>query len=131
MKPLFGPSRSMRAAIRRLGVEITLQRVTGYAPNVVVSASACLKAIVRDALPDRTQETQAGLPASEPGTVTQDDRNVIAMASDLEDSGFPLPLAKGDLVILPTGPEQYQLTRVDGLKRAAVGAVEFVITGVS
>jgi hypothetical protein len=74
---------------------------------------------------------QAGLGASTPGAVPQDDRLVIVMADDLAAAAFPLPVAKGDLIVLSLSAEQLMVTRVDPYKRAFAGAIELTAAGIT
>jgi hypothetical protein len=116
-------------AIDRLGLNITLQRNVGVAPNVT-STSVTVPAIVRKTTPDTTQEAQAGLPASQMGNISQDDRMIIIRNADLNASGFPLPIQKGDWIIFPTGGDNLTVTEVDPYFRIYEDAVQLTASGV-
>jgi hypothetical protein len=118
------------AGIYRAGVPVTIQRASGVAPNVTV-ISAAITAIVRNVTPDTTEVAQNGVGASEPGSISQDDRLLIVMAQDLAAAAFPLPVVKGDLVTLSDSTEILNVARVDPYKRAMAGAIELTVTGVS
>ncbi len=120
-----------RQALRVAGVGVTVQRESGYAPNVVVVASANVTAAVRQVAPDGTSTSQAGIGAGVMGVVDQADRLVILLAADLAAQGFPLPVVKGDQVLLPDSAERLNVTRVDAYKRRLAGAIEIYAAGVS
>ena len=120
-----------REAIAVAGVAITLQRVSGYAPNVTTVSAVSLNALVRNVSADTTAAAQSGLSASKPGAVTQADRLVIVLADDLAAAGFPVPVARGDQIVLPDASELLNVIRVDPYKRAIAGAVEIFAAGIS
>ena len=123
-----------REAFAVAGVAVTIQRVAGYSGSgsgVTTVSSVSVNAIVRNVTMDTTQTAQTGLSASSPGAIPQDDRLVIVMADDLDAAGFPLPVVKGDLIVLSLSAEQLQVTRVDPYKRALAGAIEITAAGVS
>ena len=120
-----------REAIAVAGVAITLQRVSGYAPNVTTVSAVSLNALVRNVSLDAAAAAQSGLSASTPGAVTQADRLVIVLADDLAAAGFPVPVARGDQVVLPDASELLNVLRVDPYKRAIAGAVEIFVAGVN
>jgi len=128
-----------KAAILYCGQPVTFQRLVGQAPSVTLSPSggATVTAVVRDYLPDTTAEAATGYSASEVGAVTEGDRMLIVMAADLAAAGFPLPLQKGDRVVLqeadelPPAGETLTVTRVDARKRYFAGAIEVVAVGVA
>lgn len=126
-----GALAAYRQALAINGVAVTLQRVAGYAPSVTTVASANVTAIVRQMAPDATAVAQAGLSASMIGAVSQEDRLIIVLADDLAAAGFPLPVAKGDQIVLPNSSEVLNVTRVDPYKRAIAGAIELYAAGVS
>jgi hypothetical protein len=141
-------------AIQRVGVAIQIQRVSGFAPNTVVFA-ASISAVVRKVAPDGAAPSRDGMSASEAGAITQDDRSVVLLQGDLEAARFPLPLRKGDLVILPAHiglidfdadqrqiawrrqvgavwfSETFNVTNVDPYRLAIAGAIELTVTGVT
>jgi hypothetical protein len=115
----------------RAGVPVTIVRLIGSAPNVT-TVSTDVIAIVRNVIADTQEQAQTNYSASKPGAITQDDRLVILMASDLAAAGFPLPVIKGDRVVLdPTTLETVEVTKADRFKRAFAGAIELTVTGVS
>ena len=120
-----------REAIAVAGVAITLQRVSGYAPNVTTVSAVSLNALVRNVSLDAAAAAQSGLSASTPGAVTQADRLVIVLADDLAAAGFPVPVARGDQIVLPDASELLNVIRVDPYKRAIAGAVEIFAAGIA
>jgi hypothetical protein len=123
--------RATKAAICVVGVCVTFQRLTGMEPNVVTT-SAEVRAVVRLVTPDGEAEAQTNYSGSKPGGITQDDRFVMVMACDLAEQGFPLPVIKGDRVVLdPSTQETAEVTKVDYFRRAIAGAIELTVTGVA
>jgi hypothetical protein len=120
-----------REALAVAGVPVTIQRVSGYAPNVTVVASATVTAAVRNIKPDGTQTAQAGLSAPAMGAIEQGDRMVILLSDDLAAAGFPVPVQRADQVVLPDSGEVLNVLLVDPYKRRIAGAVELTVTGVS
>jgi hypothetical protein len=116
-------------AIGQFGQAITVQRLTGEAPNVT-ALSAVVTAIVKNMPPETAAPTQAGYSSSALGGITQTDRMVIVMASDLAAAGFPVPVQKNDKIILSTTGEKLDVSRVDGEKRSQAGAIELYAAGV-
>jgi hypothetical protein len=119
------------AGVYRAGVAVTFVRLSGYAPAVTTVASANVTAIVRTVVNDTTEVAETGYSASQPGSISQDDRLVIVMAQDLTAAGFPLPVLKGDQVVLPSTSETLEVTRVDPYLGALRGTVNVYVTGVS
>ena len=119
-------------AFARLGVavSVTFKRVTGFAPNAVTTQSAAVMAVVRNYQPDTTSVAQTGYATTKQGAITEGDRMIIVMVTDLQAAGFPLPLRKNDKVIMDTGDE-LNITDVDSWKRAAAGAIELKAAGVA
>jgi hypothetical protein len=113
------------------GVAVIVQRYSGVAPEVRTFSSASVTAIVRQVQPDGTAAAQSGLGASMMGGIDQADRLVIVMADDLAGQDYPLPIAKGDQIVLPDSTEILNITRVDPYKRAIAGAIELFAAGVS
>lgn len=118
----------MRQAIDAVGVPIVLQRVFGYAPNAT-TFSVNLTARVAKVTADSGAVSREG--GSAPGAVTQNDRTVRIMADDLANSRFPLPVVKGDKVILPPGGDTFDVSEVDPFTFAMAAAIELTVTGVS
>lgn len=119
-----------RQSIYLVGVSVTFARLFGVAPNVT-SMTACVTAVVRLVLSDGEVESRTGYASSKPGSITQDDRQIIVMSDDLANAGFPVPVQKGDRVTIDETAEAFNITRVDNYKRNMTGAVEMIATGVS
>jgi hypothetical protein len=119
-----------RAAIAENGVSVTFRRQTGFAPNITIT-SATVTAKVSTMGVETTAPAQDGMAAAKPGAMSQTDRLVLVLASDLTAQGFPLPVIKGDKVVLPGSDEAYTVLRADPYKRAVAGAIEVVIAGVA
>lgn len=123
---------SYNRAFARLGVavSVTFKRVTGFAPNPVTTQSATVMAVVRNYQPETEAVARTGYAATKMGAITEGDRMIIVMATDLANAGFPLPLRKHDKIIMDTGDE-LDITDVDAWKRAAGGAIELKAAGVA
>lgn len=128
---MFNPSAAaaIERAIDRLGVQIQVQRKFGQPPSAW-TFTVMLNAIVQNVQPDGTQEAQAGYAASQMGAISQNDRTVILLNRDLWLARFPLPVQKGDWIILPLTSENFSVTKVDPYKREMAGAIELMATGV-
>lgn len=118
-----------RAGIYRAGQPVTFQREAGVAPNIVTT-SAQVTAIVRGYTPNTTAPAQEGLASSSVGGITQEDRQIIVMADDLANGGFPIPVQKHDKVVISATGEVLDVTRVDAEKRYIAGAIEAFGAGV-
>ncbi len=125
-----GMEAAHRRTIDQWGQPITVQRLSGAAPNVTTQ-SATVTAVVRLMKPDNVEPSQQGYGASGLGGVTQTDRFIILMASDLAVAGFPVPVKKNDKIVLSTTGEKLNVTMVDGEKRSQAGAVELYAGGVA
>jgi hypothetical protein len=119
-----------RALLKR-GTQIILKRVTGFAPNPTASFSAWVVAMVTDYQPDTTQPAQTGYAATKIGAITEGDRLVILMATDLANARFPLPVRKNDRIIIVDTGDELNVVDVDGFKRAVAGAIELKAAGVA
>jgi hypothetical protein len=119
-----------RALLKR-GMQVIVKRVTGFAPNPTASISAWVVAMVTDYQPDTTQPAQTGYAATKMGAITEGDRLVILMATDLEAKRFPLPLQKNDKIIIVDTGDELNVIDVDGYKRAVAGAVELKAASVA
>lgn len=118
-----------RRGILKVGVPVTFQRLTGYAPNVTL-VEAVVTAKVTNVTADTAAETDAGISSSETGNISQDDRLILVMAADLAAAGFSLPVAKGDKVIIDgVAADDLTVIRVDAYKRAMAGAIEVFVAG--
>ena len=128
-----------KAAIQYCGQQVTFQRLVGQPPSVTVTPTdgATVFATVRNYQPDTTAEAATGYSASRVGAISEGDRLLIVMACDLAAADFPLPLQKGDRVVLqasdelPPAGETLTVTRVDAQKRAFAGAIEVAAIGVA
>lgn len=119
-----------RSAILRASgrLQVTFRRDAGVAPNVT-TVEATVTALVRGYQLNGQEAAQEGFSTSSGGAITQGDRQIFVMAADLMAAGFPLPLMKGDRVLIETG-ETLVLSSVDALKRAIAGCIEATGTGV-
>src|ERR1700676_1342592 len=122
-----------RRAFARLGlaISVTFKRETGFAPNPVTTVTANVTAIVRDYAPDPTSPRQEGYPSTRMGAITEGDRMVIVMASDLQAAGFPLPIRKNDRVVIVDTGDELNIVDVDAYKRATAGAIELKAASVA
>ena len=105
------------------GAQVTFQRVTGLAPNATLQ-SATVTAWVHNYLPDGVAESSSGYSGSQIGSISLGDRQILVMSADLAAQSFPLPLRKGDNVLVADTGEKLKITRVDMTKRAIAGCVE-------
>jgi hypothetical protein len=119
-----------RQGVHRRGIMVSFQRITGFAPNATI-LSADVMAIVESVLPDTEAESYSGHSARKPGSISQNDRAIIVMAGDLEAAGFPLPIVKGDKIVISMSGDKFSVTKVDSYKRAMAGAIELTATGVA
>lgn len=120
-----------RAFARRgVAVQVTFKRVTGFAPNPVTTVTANVMAVVRDYQPDTTSPAQTGYAATKMGAITEGDRTIVVMGTDLAAAAFPLPLKKNDKVTIVATGEELNVVSVDGTKRIAGGAIELKAAGV-
>lgn len=119
-------------AFARLGVavSVTFKRATGFAPGAVTTQTATVMAVVRDYNPDTTSVAQTGYAATKIGAITEGDRVIIVMATDLANAAFPLPLKKNDKIIIVDTGDELNIVDVDAYKRAAAGAIELKAAGV-
>jgi hypothetical protein len=129
---MFNPSAAalLEQAIERVGTTIQIQRKFGQPPSAT-TFTVIIPAIVQNAQPDGNAEAQAGLAASQMGAISQNDRLVILMATALQLARFPLPVQKGDVVILPLTGDTFSVTKIDPYKRDMAGAIELTISGVA
>lgn len=120
-----------RRAVYRRGQSVTFKRVYGAAPNVTTS-SATVTAFVQNFLPDGVSTAQSGYAASQPGAIESGIRTILVMASDLADQGFPLPVRRGDKIVLgdEDGGEVLNVVRSDTFRRRVAGCIELSASGV-
>ena len=119
-----------KRAVGVAGQAVSFQRVTGAAPRVAIVAVNCW-AIVRGVQPDTTEPARSGYGDRQVGGLTQGDRQVIVMADALRQQGFPLPLRKGDNVIIGATGEKLNITRVDADRRISADCIELYATGIA
>ncbi|MDR3495294.1 MAG: hypothetical protein P4L82_11900 [Ancalomicrobiaceae bacterium] len=124
----FGAAGLMCHAIRMRGVAVQLVRLSGYAPNVV-SFTADVSALVEQATDAAADVTRAGISASEPGNVSQTSRKVTVLADDLKAKRFPLPIVKGDKLIIKATGDEYTVGDADAYRRAFLGVVDLTVAG--
>lgn len=118
-----------REAFAVAGQAVTFQRVAPGSGAAV--ASATVTAVVRSVTPDGAAVSREGFSASKPGAITQSARRVLAMKDDLAGAGFPLPVQKGDRILVAETGEWLQVEDVDNSKRFFAGCVEMIARGVA
>ncbi len=120
---------SHRRAIQRRGHNVKFRRVVTGTPAQVTDA--VVKAIVMKATPDPTASLRQGRSDREVGGLRQFDRQIVVMAEDLQQKGFPLPLKLGDAVFLDPDADKGKLevSQVDNETRALAGAIELLAAG--
>jgi hypothetical protein len=118
-----------RRALQRRGEPVTVERLSGTAPNVVYF-HANVVAFISDDRDDVQQPSRAGYGGSALGSLTQTNRDIIMMAADLVAARFPLPLQKNDKIILCNG-DKLNIVRVDAHKRIRAGAIEATAAAVN
>ena len=126
-----GASAFLQQSLALAGLPVTLQRVSGEAPNVTTTFACTINAVVRNLIADTTATAQSGLSAASMGAIEQADRTAIVSALDLTAAGFPLPVARGDQVILPDSAEILNVLRVDAYTRRYQGGIVLTVVGVS
>ena len=115
--------------VYRVGIAVTFQRLTGFAPDVVtISAGVIAKVSLVTA--DSEESSRTGYSSRQVGSISHNDRQVVVMAADLAAEGFPLPVAEGDKIVIASTEDKFSVTRVDNYKRAMAGAIELIATGV-
>jgi hypothetical protein len=118
-----------RRAFAKTGQTVTFQRLVPGSGVTFIAIN--LKAIVGTVLPDRSAVSREGYSAGKPGAITQADRRVLAMKDDLANLGFPLPVQKGDRILVIETAEWLQVEDVDNGVRYYAGCVEIVAKGVA
>lgn len=124
-----GLASSSSRAIRRVGQSVTFERSIGFAPNVT-TISATVTAAIRGKTPDTVESRRSGYSASEPGGLSETEREFLVMADDLDRAGFPLPLQRGDRLIIAETSERLNIVRTDAGRRAIAGVIEVTAAGV-
>ena len=117
-----------RLGIQLVGIPVTFERVTGFAPNATTISATVTAKVMKYAL-DTVTVAETGYPASKQGAIRQGDREVLVMATDLAAQGFPLPVLKSDRIVLATG-DTLSIIAVDANKRAMAGCIEIGAAGV-
>jgi hypothetical protein len=118
-----------RQGILLVGIPVRFERVTGFAPNVVIISATVTAKVMKYAL-DTVTVSETGYPASKPGAIRQGDREVLVMAGDLAAQGFPLPVLKSDRIIIDATGDTLNIIAVDAHKRAMAGCIEIDAAGV-
>lgn len=120
-------------ALRVAGQDVTFQRIVGVAPSATLEPpdGATVTAVVKEYIPDTTQNSATGWSASQIGSVTVGDRVILVMSKDLADAGFPMPVQKGDQAIIVCTGETLSIVSVDASKRFAAGCIELKAMGVA
>lgn len=117
-------------AIALAGQPVIFQRAIGFGPSAT-TISAAVNAVVRKVTVDASAVSRDGYSASKPGAVTESDREVLAMKTDLTAAGFPLPVVKGDRIQIVETSDWLQVEEVDGAKRYLGGCVELTAKGIA
>ena len=117
-----------RLGIQLVGIPVTFERVTGFAPNATTISATVIAKVMKYVL-DTVTVAETGYPASKQGAIRQGDREVLVMAADLATAGFPLPVLKSDRIVLATG-DTLSIIAVDANKRAMAGCIEIDAAGV-
>jgi hypothetical protein len=119
-----------RRALEARGELVKFQRVTGTAPNTA-SFYATVMAIVSGYQADSQVMARTGYAAGSVGAITQGDRTILVLASDLANENFPLPLKKNDKVTVIASNEYLNIVQVDPSKRNVAGCIELKAAGVA
>jgi hypothetical protein len=114
-------------AIARRPEQVTIERLTGDAPNVT-SQSANVAAVVRNVSADSTNEGVEG--SVSPGGIPQNGVEIIVLAADLEATSFPMPVEEYDRVTLSSTGARLTVVNVDTHARALAGAIVLRAAGV-
>ena len=119
-----------RRGLARDGQSVTVQRVNGIAPRTAL-VSATVVAKVSGNSPDIKAASRTGYNASEAGSITQGDRAIVLLEADLAVQRFPLPVQKGDNIILDATGEKLNVIEVDAGSRHLAGALDIKASGVT
>ena len=125
-----GFSASSARAIKRVGQRVMFERVIGFAPHATVTR-VTVTAAIRGKAPDTVEPRRSGYSASEPGSLSETERECLVMASDLSAAGFPLPLQRGDRITIIESGERLNVVRSDSGRRAIAGMIEVTAAGVA
>lgn len=126
--PAFMAIRTARA-IAVTGTICTFTRVTGVAPNAVITTVAGVAAVVRNAKADDLEGRREGFAVTRSGGLQFSDRDIIVMANALAGMGI-VPLQKGDRIVVAASGDKLEVTEVDLNKLSLSGAIEAVAVGV-
>ncbi len=113
-------------AIRRRPEQVTIERLSGAAPNVT-SISATVDAVVRNVTADKTNEQVEGNVTRAP--IPQSAVEIIVLAQDLEAQGFPMPVEEFDKVTLSSTGSRLAIINVDMHSRALAGGIVIKAAG--
>jgi hypothetical protein len=119
-----------RRAMARRGRMVRIQRLNGAAPRAA-TFSADVLAIVMGDEDDVRASARTGFDASKPGAITENLRTVSVLEDDLIAKRFPLPLRKGDRVVLIGKPDKLTVENVDDEKGRIGGVIELKASGTS
>lgn len=116
-----------RRAIARRAQTVTIERLSGVAPNVTsVSATVIASVTEVKAAPGFT-DLDGKVPR---GNVPQSRFEIVLLAPDLEAASFPMPPAKFDRVTLSSTGTKLTVDEVDAHKGAVGGLIYLCATGV-
>jgi len=119
-----------RNAFARRAVPVVVERIIGFGASQTVIA-ATVPGVVQGNTVSTSASARTDYAATEPGAISQGDREVLLLADDLEREAFPLPLAKNDRITLPGSSERLSISRLDPHTRALAGAIICIVTGVT
>ena len=71
-----------------------------------------------------------GYASTKLGGISENDRQIILMTSDLQAARYPLPLRKNDKIIIVETGDELNIIEVDAYKREIAGAIELRAAGV-
>ncbi len=125
-----GLAASSKRAIQRVGQSVTFERITGFAPNVR-TIRATVTAALHGKAPDTAEPRASGYGSSQPGGLSETERELLVMVSDLAAVGFPLPLQRGDKMTIAATSERLSVLRFDAGRRAIAGVIEITAAGVA
>lgn len=123
---------SYKDNIARVGKLVRFIRITGQAPRTA-KFSAEVMAVVTDYVPEHSV-----LDVKREGSITQGQRHLIVVDSDLSAKGFRTPIQKNDKVVVGRengsawiidGEPEFNVTRTDPNKRHIAGATEVWVEG--
>ena len=125
-----GLSASSRRAIQRVGQSVTFERIVGFAPHAAI-LNVTVIAAIRGKAPDTAEPRASGYGASQPGGLSETERELLVTVSDLVAAGFPLPLQRGDKIIVTATGERLGILRLDAGRRLIAGVIEVTAAGIA